>query len=141
MNLTLPAASHPEAPAFSYYPRLRKVAEYVRRHLGEGIPLRTAAAVAGMEAKYFSSYFRLKTGVCFSDWLLRLRILSAMERMKARNESLTAVADAVGFNDFRTFERGFKRHTAMTPRAFKKSVAPRVGPPSRAARSTSRQMP
>jgi len=141
MNFKLLEPSHTEAPAFSYYPRLRKVSDYVRHHLAERIPLRTAAAVAGMEAKYFSSFFHLKTGVCFSDWLLRVRILRAMEMMRSRDDSLTSVAGAVGFNDSRTFQRGFKRHTAMTPRAFKKSVAPLVGPPHREASSTSRKMP
>lgn len=115
---------HTEATVFSYYPPLHKVADYVEGHLAEQISLRTAATVAGMEAKYFSAFFLLKTGVGFKEWLLSLRIAWSKEMMRTRNDSLTSIASAVGFNDFRTFERGFKRHTTMTPRAFKKSVAP-----------------
>lgn len=115
-----------EATVFSYYPPLHKVANYVKGHLAEQIPLRTAATVAGMEPKYFSAFFLLKTGVGFREWLLSLRIARSKEMMRTRNDSLTNIASAVGFNDFRTFERGFKRHTTMTPRAFKKSVTPRV---------------
>ena len=127
-----------EATVFSYYPPLHKIAEYVKGHLAEQISLRTAATVAGMEAKYFSAFFLLKTGVGFREWLLSLRIARSKEMMRMRNDSLTSIADAVGFNDFRTFERGFKRHTTMTPRAFKKSVAPRPVPPYHGVPQTSR---
>ena len=33
------------------------------------------------------------------------------------------MAASVGFQDLRTFERAFKRHTGQTPRDFKRSVA------------------
>lgn len=124
MNNTMIPPKYIEATIFSYYPPLHRVADYVTGHLAEQIPLRTAATVAGMEAKYFSAFFRVKTGVGFRDWLLSLRVTRAKEMMRTRNDSLTSIAGAVGFNDFRTFERGFKRHMGMTPRAFKKSVAP-----------------
>jgi len=47
-----------------------------------------------------------------------------MELMKAGDFSITHIAYEVGFGDLRTFERAIKQHTRMTPREFKKSVAP-----------------
>jgi len=47
-----------------------------------------------------------------------------MKLMKASDFSITDVAYEVGFGDLRTFGRAFKKHTRMTPREFKKSVAP-----------------
>lgn len=46
------------ATVFVYYPRLKKVKEYVEEHLEEKISLANAAEIAGLEEKYFSAYFR-----------------------------------------------------------------------------------
>ena len=110
--------------AFSYYPRLRRVEQYVYQNYCENISLKTAARFAGLEEKYFSAYFHAKTGVCFKDWLTHVRVTRAIELMKDHDESITAVAFTVGFQDLRTFERVFKRSTGLTPRAFKRSARP-----------------
>ena len=43
--------------ALTYYAPLQKVSEHIRQHLSEDISLREAAAIAGLEEKYFSKYF------------------------------------------------------------------------------------
>jgi AraC-like DNA-binding protein len=109
---------------FNYYPRLNRLRDYVEQSYSEPIPLERAASVAALESSYFSSYFRAKVGITFTDWLRQVRVEKAMDLMKTRDFSITEVADEVGFGDLRTFERAFKKHTRMTPREFKKSVAP-----------------
>ena len=109
---------------FDYYPRLNRLREYVEQSYSEPISLKKAAGIAALESSYFSSYFRAKVGITFTDWLRQVRIVKAMELMKASDFSITHIAYEVGFGDLRTFERAFKKHTRMTPREFKKSVAP-----------------
>ncbi len=120
----VPADGAVNQAAFSYYARLARVKEYVDSHYTEEVTLTVAAGIAGLEPKYFSAFFRDKTGVCFSDWLRQLRVEKALDLMRARNYSITEVAFEVGFQDLRTFERAFKRVTTMTPREFKRSVRP-----------------
>ena len=110
--------------AFSYYSRLAKVKQYVEDNLVGDLSLSNVAEVAGMERRYFSRFFREKTGVRFSAWVASLRVRQAMELMRSANRSITRVAYSVGFRDVRTFERAFKRGTRMTPSAFRKSVRP-----------------
>jgi AraC-like DNA-binding protein len=110
--------------AFSYYARLRRVREYVHRHLSEALPLGAAARIAAMNEKYFSTFFHAKTGLRYTEWLNSVRINRAVELMTERNYSISAVAAAVGYRDLRTFERAFKKRTAMTPRAYKRSIRP-----------------
>ncbi|MCG8356854.1 MAG: AraC family transcriptional regulator [Kiloniellales bacterium] len=116
-----------EAPAavFAYYPRLQRVKEHVDQHLDEDLSLGTAARIAGLEEKYFSAFFRRKTGICFRDWISRSRVRRAAEMMKAEDCSITCIALAVGFQDLRTFERAFQRCMGLTPLAYKKAVRPR----------------
>ncbi len=107
---------------FDYYPRLKRLRQYVEQSYSEPIPLEKAAGIAALESTYFSSYFRAKVGITFTDWLRQVRVKKAVELMKARDFSITEVAYEVGFGDLRTFERAFKKHTQMTPIAFKNSA-------------------
>ena len=108
---------------FNYYPRLKRLLEYVEQSYSEPIPLEKAASIAALESSYFSSYFHAKVGITFTDWLRQIRVKKAMELIKASDFSITEVAYEVGFRDLRAFERAFKKHTQMTPMQFKKSVA------------------
>ncbi len=108
---------------FDYYPRLKRLRQYVEQSYSDPISLGKAAGIAALESSYFSSYFHVKVGITFTEWLRQVRIEKAMELMKAKDFSITEVAYEVGFGDLRTFERAFKQHTRMTPREFKKSVA------------------
>ena len=108
---------------FDYYPRLNRLRQYVEQSYSEPISLETAAGIAALERSYFSSYFRAKVGITFTEWLRHVRIEKAMELMKAGDFSITHIAYEVGFGDLRTFERAFKQYTRRTPREFKKSVA------------------
>ncbi len=108
---------------FDYYPRLNRLREYVEKSYSEPISLGKAAGIAALESSYFSTYFHAKVGITFTEWLRHVRIEKAMELMKAGDFSITHIAYEVGFADLRTFERAFKKHTRMTPREFKKSVA------------------
>ncbi len=110
--------------AFNYYPRLKRLRQYVEQSYSEPIPLEKAAGIAALESSYFSTYFRAKVGIGFTEWLRQVRVKKAMELMKARDFSITEVAYEVGFGDLRTFERAFKKHTLTTPMEFKKSVVP-----------------
>jgi len=96
----------------------------VAQNYSDGVSLKRAAQIASLEEKYFSAYFRQKTGIRFKEWVAEVRITHARAMMKSRNYNITEIAFAVGFRDLRTFERAFKRHTGMTPRAFKNTVRP-----------------
>ncbi len=109
---------------FDYYPRLKRLHQYVEQSYSEPISLIKAAGIAALESSYFSTYFHAKVGITFTEWLRQVRTEKAMELMKAGDFSITEVAYEVGFGDLRTFERAFKQHTRMTPMEFKKSARP-----------------
>ena len=131
MQLTQPnrtdASTGPDPNAFRYYVRLARLRIWLERHYGGEVSLRIAAGVAGLNAKYFSKFFRDKTGVRFSEWVHTVRIEKATEMMRQSNHSITTVAFEVGFGDLRTFERVFKKRMGMTPREYRESVRPNAG--------------
>jgi two-component system response regulator YesN len=90
----------------------------------EEISLKKAARIAGLEKKYFSTFFHRKVGVGFKHWLTHIRIVRAMDLMKAEDYTVSEVAYSTGFKDIRSFERAFKKYTKRTPRDFKNAVRP-----------------
>ena len=109
--------------AFNYYPwnRLR---QYVDEHYSEHISLSEAAQISGLQMSSFCAFFRKSVGINFTDWLRQVRIEKAVELMKTSDLPTTEIAHDVGFVETITFEQEFEKHTRMTPREFKKSVAP-----------------
>ncbi len=107
---------------FDYYRRLAKVKAFVEKSYNQPISLECAAAIAGLEPKYFSTYFRKKTGICFRDWLADYRIQQAKMHMQSQNMTITQVSFASGFRDLRTFERTFKGQTGITPSQYKTKI-------------------
>lgn len=110
--------------AFNYYPRLKRVRQFVEEHFDDSITLGQAAKVAAMEKTYFSFFFHEKVGVTFRAWLQYLRISRALEMISEQDHSITEVAFAVGFNELSTFQKAFKRWTSLTPRDFKRLARP-----------------
>src|SRR5262249_48960168 len=115
---------------FEFYAPLRRAREFIEKNYAEDLSLSDVARVAGLERKYFSTYFHAKVGVPFRYWLSWIRVREAMRLMSTNDESLTEIAVNVGFQDMRTFERSFKRITGMTPRGARKLLLPE-GPGAR----------
>ncbi len=124
MTESIAQANHINYGAFQYYSRLKRVKEHVDQHYSEEISLEKAARIAATEKTYFSTFFRQKVGITFTDWLRQLRVAKAIEILKTRNQSICDIAFEVGFGDLRSFERAFKRYTHMTAREFKQSMLP-----------------
>lgn len=107
-----------------YYPRLRAVADYVGHHLDRHIALTDVARVAGLERKYFSTYFHSKSGIRFTEWLRQLRVNRAKDLIEHEDYSIPRLAFASGFRDLRSFERAFKRYVGMSPSVYRTAVRP-----------------
>jgi AraC-like DNA-binding protein len=110
--------------AFHYYANLQRVQRYVEEHYSEAITLDGISQVACLEARYFSKFFHRKVGVTFTSWLSYVRINEALDRIRSSDCSISQIASEVGFEDLRTFQRAFKKHTCCTPREFRNLVRP-----------------
>lgn len=110
--------------AFAYYRRLRRLDTYCRRHYPETITLQRAADIAALERTYFSTYFRAKVGVCFSNWLSMLRVREAKRLLRRSDRPISDVAIDVGFGNLTSLERAFKRWTGTTPSDFRRRHQP-----------------
>jgi transcriptional regulator GlxA family with amidase domain len=115
------------AQAFEYYPRLKKVRNYVESNYAQPISLEDAAAIAGMETKHFGKHFSTVIGIGFKKWMTRFRIEMAIAIMQRESLALPDIASSVGYDEFRTFERAFKDYTGLTPIQYRRAVVTKFG--------------
>jgi two-component system response regulator YesN len=117
-----PSPNRTASAAPTYYPRLKRVDEYVRQHLSDPITLRDAARIAALEPKYFSKYFKDKIGTTFTNWLHDKRIEEAKRILSTESISIQRLGYVVGYSNPRTFRSAFKKRTGLTPSEFKARV-------------------
>jgi AraC family transcriptional regulator len=111
---------HEPAPAW-----LLRTVEYARARFLERPSLRELGDVAGVSPEHFSREFRRLYGTSAAQYLRRLRLEWAAERLRRPDDPLVEIASAAGFADQSHFTRRFKRQFGVTPGAFR--AASRTG--------------
>ena len=99
---------------------------FLHQHYHHQITRRQVAQAAGMSEDYLSRTFHRELCVSPWDYLNRLRIQRAKERLRDGDESIQVVARRVGFHDRAYFSRMFRKLTGMPPAAYRESCAPRL---------------
>ncbi len=101
--------------------QLRSVRDFMEVHLSDKIVLDDVATLLGLDRFRFLKLFKHTVGMTPHAWLLRLRLESAVELMKANSEmAMTDVAHAVGFFDQSHFTHAFRHAYGVTPARFQR---------------------
>lgn len=95
-----------------------------RMHEDVGYPFRLEelAASINYSIPYFSSMFKKATGESFIQYLTRLRMEKAKLLLLTTDRKTFEIADSVGMENYRSFNRLFKKETGMTPSDFRKRM-------------------
>jgi len=116
---------------FSYYERLRSVRSFVEGNLAGDLSRDRVARIANMDGSSFSSFFKSKTGVHYSDWIRALRVEHAKQLIQGRNAGLANVARSSGFGSTRSLRRAFKTIEGITPGQYRAKKRPDRDRPAR----------
>jgi transcriptional regulator GlxA family with amidase domain len=102
--------------------------ESTRRWIGDRLeqPLDVAAmaAHAGVSPRTFARRFREETGTTPLQWLLSQRVLEARRLLEASDLPVETVAWRTGFGTAASLRDHFRRSTATTPTAYRRSFRP-----------------
>lgn len=88
--------------------------EYMESHFDEDLSLTRMVQLSAMSKSSFTALFREVTGTTFKDYLNRYRIRKA-ESLLRSGEKATVAARIVGYRDFSSFYRNFRKYTGLAP--------------------------
>lgn len=95
------------------------VMEYVIQQLKADVSksyrMESVAAQAGYSAPYFSAMFKKATGRTFTQYIMELRINKAKLLITTTNFRTHEIAELVGLENYRHFNKIFKRMVGMNP--------------------------
>ena len=99
-----------------------RVTDYVEEHLADNVLLSQLAEVARLSPFHFSRAFKQSFGLPPLRYVTGRRIERA-KSLLAGDISVTQVGLAVGFGETSSFTTAFRRHTGVTPTAFRRGLA------------------
>ena len=97
---------------------IRHSVEYIEECYFENITIDKIARQFNMSKSNFCKLFLSETGHTFNNYLNRRRVEKACGYISS-GYKLTALYSYVGYNDFSTFYRNFKKHIGVSPAKYK----------------------
>jgi AraC-like DNA-binding protein/ligand-binding sensor protein len=105
-------------------PRLiLRAREYIDKHKTEELSLADVAKAAGASVFHFCKVFHRATGLKFTDYVARVRLEEARNRLLNPNLRVSEIAYDVGFQSLTQFNRTFKRVFGQSPSEFRARVS------------------
>ncbi len=99
-----------------------RVISAVKKYITENIKAATledAAISVNLSSGYLSRLFREKTGMTFTEYVIREKMKHAAVLLKSTDYRTYEIADMVGYDNPRNFSRAFKQHYGMTPSEYR----------------------
>lgn len=105
------------------YNQIASICSYVDKHYADpDLCIDQIAQQFSLHPTLVSKRFKAYTDKTFSEYLQELRMNAALESMKNSRRGISEIAEAVGYGNYQTFMRAFKRHTGMSPMEYRMSV-------------------
>ena len=98
---------------------IEDVKRYIRDHIHERLDRVTLASVAGFSIPHFHRVFRAQVGESAINYVRRLRMLRAGQKLRMGAVDITQVALAAGFDSHAAFSKAFKQHFGLSPSEFR----------------------
>ena len=100
---------------------VQEAQQWFRANLSHPEPVEAAIAASGLSARSFHRRFRQATGHTPIQYVQRVRVEHAKDRLESADESVEAVAWRVGYEDVAHFRRLFRRLTGLAPGQYRKA--------------------
>lgn len=100
-------------------PHLARAIAHIRAHYAEPLGIDELAAIAMQSRYHFIRSFKAFTGMSPYQYVLKLRIEHAKERLLASSLSVTEIALESGFSGASQFYRAFGKAVGMAPERFR----------------------
>ncbi len=95
---------------------------YLQRYYDQAdISLQAVAEAVNLSPSYLSTQLKERVGLSYSKYLTKIRLEEAKRLLRNTDQSVTAVAEAVGYPHVTNFYRHFQSQLKMTPAAYREA--------------------
>ena len=98
--------------------RMQKFLQYIEQHFGEDVSLEVLAASANVSKSECLRCFKSTMQSTPYKYLIEYRLSKAAELLKNTDESISNIAECVGFHQISHFGKCFKEKTGIAPRDY-----------------------
>ncbi|MEO5712792.1 MAG: AraC family transcriptional regulator [Luteolibacter sp.] len=96
--------------------------DYIHRHYDEALRLPGLAEMAGLSVYQFDQRIRSLFHVTAGQYLVKVRIDAACQRLSGTEEPIAQIALSCGYSDQSAFSRQFKQAVGISPMAYRKKI-------------------
>jgi len=100
--------------------KLTAALSHLQDHCTEPVSVPKLAALAGLSVRQFERRFRAAFGTSPREYLMKMRVHLACEKLRLSTDSITAIALECGFYDQSAFTRQFRKHMGITPLRYRR---------------------
>ena len=99
--------------------RIRELCMFIDEHYWENLNREELASTAGMNPDTLSRLFNQYTGKTLPDYINECRVNQAVKLLLLTDLPVTRISMDSGFENIRTFNRVFKKHTGSAPSSYR----------------------
>ena len=107
-----------ERDSYRVDPKVEEILRYIAAHLEEELSVDLLAKKFFISRYYLMHRFKDVTGYTVHQYISQKRLLRAGEMIR-QGVSVTKAAEQVGFSDYSTFLRAFRKTFHMSPKEFR----------------------
>ena len=104
------------------YAAMSKAIDYIHKHFDEPLRLPQLSEMAGLSVYQFDQRIRSLFHVTAGQYLVKVRIDAACDRLASTDEVIAQIALACGYSDQSSFSRQFKQAVGISPLAYRKKM-------------------
>ncbi|MNJ38989.1 HTH-type transcriptional activator Btr [compost metagenome] len=98
---------------------VQRALAYIHDHLDQSLSLSQVARHVHMNPNYFSEVFKRETGQNYIEFVTQAKLRKAMALLKETPAKISEVANQIGYEDIKYFNRLFKKFTGQTPSEYR----------------------
>lgn len=106
---------------FCSYNQVKAVLQFIATHYHQSISLCDVAKAVGYSPAYLTDLVRRETGQTVNQWIIEHRLTKASRLLLETNQTVSQIAEMVGYQHINYFFRQFRQCYGMTPKAWREA--------------------
>ena len=102
--------------------KLKKVLEYIDRHLSTDLSLKEIAQQTNISQSHFSRLFKQSVGLSPWQYVIQRRVEIAKQLLKNEDLTIDRVSDRLGFLSHSQFTIFFRKYTGVSPKKYRQQI-------------------